>query len=79
MSEFINTFHTLHTKMGIKESEKHMVLKYHGGLHRYIQTKMEFLDILSLGAVYQYSLKIDQKFKQRNKREFGYMNASQRN
>jgi hypothetical protein len=38
MSEFINTFHTLRTKLGIKDFEKHMVLKYHGALHRYIQT-----------------------------------------
>jgi hypothetical protein len=26
------------TKSGIKDSERHMVLKYHGCLHRYIQT-----------------------------------------
>jgi hypothetical protein len=36
--EFTNVFHTLHTKLGIKDSERHLVLKYHGGLHRYIQT-----------------------------------------
>jgi hypothetical protein len=36
--EFTNTFHTLRTKLGIKDSEKHLVLKYHGALHRYIQT-----------------------------------------
>jgi hypothetical protein len=36
--EFTNTFHTLHTKIGIREFEWHMVLKYHGGLHKYIQT-----------------------------------------
>jgi hypothetical protein len=52
--EFTNVFHTLRTKMGIKYSERHMVLKYHGGMHRYIQTKMEFLDISSLGAAYRY-------------------------
>jgi hypothetical protein len=28
-----------------------MVLKYHGALHRYIQTEMEFLDISSLGGL----------------------------
>jgi hypothetical protein len=50
VSEFTNTFHTLHTKMGIKDSERHLVLKYHGALHRYIQTEMEFLDISSLGV-----------------------------
>jgi hypothetical protein len=43
VSEFTNTFHTLHTKLGIKYSERHLVLKYRGALHRYIQTEMEFL------------------------------------
>jgi hypothetical protein len=38
VSEFTNTFHTLCTKMGIKDSERHLVLKYRGALHRYIQT-----------------------------------------
>jgi hypothetical protein len=33
----------------------------------YIQTKMDFLDISSLGTTYQYSIKIEQKFKQQNK------------
>jgi hypothetical protein len=42
VSEFTNTFHTLHTKLGIKYSERHLVLKYHGALHRYIQTEMDF-------------------------------------
>jgi hypothetical protein len=36
MSEFTNTFHTLHTKLGIKDSERHRVLKYRGALHMYI-------------------------------------------
>jgi hypothetical protein len=30
VSEFTNTFHTLHTKLGIKDSERHLVLKYWG-------------------------------------------------
>ena len=38
VSEFTNTFYTLRTKMGIKDSVRHMVLKYRGDLHRYIQT-----------------------------------------
>jgi hypothetical protein len=41
--DFTNIFHTLCTKLGIKDSERHLVLKYHGALHRYIQTEMEFL------------------------------------
>jgi hypothetical protein len=57
--EFTNTFHTLYTKIGIKDSERHLVLKYHGALHRYIQTEMDFLDISSLGVAYRYVVKID--------------------
>jgi hypothetical protein len=45
VSEFTNNFHTLRTKMGIKDFERHLVLKYYGALHRYIQTEMEFLNI----------------------------------
>jgi hypothetical protein len=77
VSEFTNTFHTLRTKLGIKDSERHLVLKYHGALHRYIQTEMEFLDISSLGAAYRYVVKIEQKFKQQNKWEFGSANMQQ--
>ena len=46
---FTNVFHTLCTKLGIKDFEKHLVLKYHNCLHRYIQDEMDFLDISSLG------------------------------
>jgi hypothetical protein len=72
MSEFTNTFHTLCTKLGIKGSEWNLVLKYFGALHKYIQTKIEFLDISSLGFTYQYAVKIDQ-----NKQEFGSANPQQ--
>ena len=61
--EMTNLFHTLHTKLGIKYSEKNLVLKYHIFLHIYIQEEMEFLDISSLGAAYQYAAKIEKKFK----------------
>jgi hypothetical protein len=64
VSEFTNTFHTLRTKLGIKDSEQHLVLKYHGALHRYIQTEMDFLDISSLGVHLSICVKIKQKFKQ---------------
>jgi hypothetical protein len=56
--EFTNTFHTLCTRLGIKDSERHLVLKYRGSLHRYIQTKMDFLDISSLSVAYRYVVKI---------------------
>jgi hypothetical protein len=62
--------------MGIKYSERHLVLKYRGALHRYIQTEMEFLDISSLGAAYRYAVKIEQKLKQKT-RQFGPGNPSQ--
>jgi hypothetical protein len=55
--DFTNIFHTLCTKLGIKDSERHLVLKYHIALHRYIQIEMEFLDISSLGMAYQYASK----------------------
>ena len=62
--DFTNMFHTLRTKLGIKDSERHLVLKYGGALHRYIQTEMEFLDISSLGAAYRYAIRIKHKLKQ---------------
>ena len=34
--DFTNTFHTLCTNLGIKDSKKHLVLKYCGALHMYI-------------------------------------------
>ena len=74
--DFTNIFHTLRTKLGIKDSERHLVLKYHDYLHRYIQTEMNFVDIASLGATYRYVVKIEQKFKQK-RREFGSANSSQ--
>jgi hypothetical protein len=71
--EMMNLFHTLCTKLGIKDSEKHLVLKYRSCLHRYIQEEMEFLDISSLGVAYRYAAKIEQKFKQK-KQDFGSAN-----
>jgi hypothetical protein len=38
---------------------------------------MDFLDISSLGAAYRYVVKIKQKFKHQNKREFGSANPQQ--
>jgi hypothetical protein len=76
MPDFTNIFHTLCTKLGIKDLERHLVLKYRGALHRYIQTEMEFLDISSLGAAYRYAIKIEQKLKQKT-RQFGLGNPSQ--
>ena len=38
VSKYTNNFHTLHTKMGIKDSKRHLILKYHSGLHQYIRT-----------------------------------------
>jgi hypothetical protein len=77
VSKYTNNFHTLHTKLDIKDFERHLVLKYCSGLHQYIRIEMEFLDILSLGAAYRYAVKIEQKFKQKNKQEFGSTNQKQ--
>jgi len=74
--ELTNMFHTLHKKLGIKDSEKHLGLKYCSCLHKYIQEEMDFLDISSLGAAYPYAAKIEQKFKQK-KRDFGSTNQKQ--
>jgi len=49
--------------MGIKDFGKHLVLKYYGYLHRYIQDDMEFLDISSLGIAYLYTVNIEHKLK----------------
>ena len=57
--ELMNFFHTLRTKLGIKVSEKHLVLMYHNFLHRYIQEEMEFLDISLLGTGYRYATEIE--------------------
>jgi hypothetical protein len=38
---------------------------------------MEFLDISSLGVAYRYAIKFMQKFKKKNKREFGSANPQQ--
>ena len=78
MSEYTNNFHTLHTKLSIKDSKRHLILKYRSGLHRYIRTKMEFLDISSLGSAYRYVVKIEEKFQQKNKQKFGPVNPSQK-
>ena len=74
--ELTNLFHTLLTKLGIKDSEKHLVMKYHSCMHMYIQEEMEFLDISSLGTAYRYAAKIEQKFKQK-KQDFGSVNQKQ--
>jgi hypothetical protein len=52
-------------KLGIKDSEQNLVLKYCGFSTKYIQDEMEFLDISSLGITYRYAVKIEQKFKQK--------------
>jgi hypothetical protein len=74
-AEFTNIFHTLRTKLGIKDSEKNLVLKYRIVYTNTSRMKMEFLDISSLGT-YRYAVKIEQKFKQK-KRDFGSANPKQ--
>jgi hypothetical protein len=38
---------------------------------------MDFMEISSLGVAYQYVVKIEKKFKNQNKREFGSANLQQ--
>ena len=48
---FTNIYHTLHMKLHIKASKWHLVLKFSGCIHKYIQYEMEFLDISSLALL----------------------------
>jgi hypothetical protein len=76
--EYTNIFHTLCSKLGIQDSERHLVLKYHSGLHRYIQTKMDFLDISSLGELLIDMLsKLSRNLSSEISREFGSANPQQ--
>jgi hypothetical protein len=59
VAEYTNIFHTLRSKLGIKDSGWHLVLKYCNGLHRYIQTQMDLLEISSLGVSYRYAFIIE--------------------
>ena len=68
MQDYTNTFHALFVKLGIEDSEKHQILKYRSGLHRYIQTEMEFLNIETLATAYKYATKIE--LKQKGKRDY---------
>jgi hypothetical protein len=43
----------------------------------YIQIKMDFLNISSLGVSYRYAVKIEHKFRNQNKWEFGSANLQQ--
>ena len=74
MSEYTNKFHTLRTKLSIKDFKRNLILKYRSGIHQYIQTEMDFLYIPSLGTAYRYAVKIEEKFRQKNKRDFGPAN-----
>ena len=61
VQDYTNTFHALSTNLGIEDSEKHQILKYCSGLHRYIQPEMEFLNIETLETIYKYATKIELK------------------
>jgi hypothetical protein len=47
------------TKLGIKDFKQHIVMKYRGDLHRYIQNEMDFLNISLLGVAYRYVFKTE--------------------
>jgi hypothetical protein len=75
--EFRKIFHTLRTKLGIKDYEISFVIKYRYGMHRYIQEETEFLYISSLGTTYRYAVKIEKNLKQKL-RQFGSRNPSRK-
>jgi hypothetical protein len=52
VTDFTNTFHTLCTKLGTKDFEPNLVLKYRRAVHKYIQTKRDFLDVSSVSVSY---------------------------
>jgi hypothetical protein len=45
--DFTNIFHTLHTKMGIKYLERHLVLKYRGGYIKFLGGRQSSTLIIS--------------------------------
>ena len=59
VENYTNTLHTLTSKLGIEYSKKHRILKYHSGLHRYIQNEMELLNIGTLQTTFKYGVKIE--------------------
>jgi len=75
VSKFTNTFHTFLTKLGIKDFDQNLVLKYWRAIHRYIQTESDFLDISSLNVAYWYVVKINKKFKHEKNRYLGSLNS----
>jgi hypothetical protein len=74
MLEYNNAFHTMGIKLGIWDSEWHLVLKYHDILHKHIKIEMEFLNISSVGSSYYYAIKIERNFRHKGKKEFGVGN-----
>jgi len=63
-------------KLGIKDTEQHLLLKYRGSLHKYIHDEMKFLNISSLHTAYWYAINIEHNFKQK-KWDFGFANQKQ--
>jgi len=70
---------TLHAKFGIKDFERHLVAKYPSGLPKYIQTKIDFLDMFLLGDSYHYVVNIEEKIQHKDKEEFQARNEPYKN
>jgi hypothetical protein len=62
-----NNITLLVTMMGIKDSERHLVLKYRGALHRYIQTEMDFWTSHHWELPIDMLSKSEKKFRHQNK------------
>eukprot|EP00253_Pinus_taeda_P029008 PITA_29008 len=55
--EFTNLFILFTQSWVSRIRRQHLILKYRGCLHKYIQEEIQFLNIPSLGAAYQYAVK----------------------
>ena len=50
-------------RLGVREEEKLLVLKYINNLALYIQQEMEFLTTGTLADVFHYAIKLEMKLK----------------
>ena len=77
MQLYKDIFQALSTKIGIRHTERHQVLKYRNRLHRYIQVHPDsdrIVYIQSLRVAYRYAVKIEDKLKHKGKMESGPAN-----
>jgi hypothetical protein len=76
MSEYTNIFHTLRSKLGIKDYERHLVLKYHSGIHRYIQIEMQSKSVYISWTSPHYAFLINMQSKSSRNSSSGVSGSS---